>query len=127
MGAAGLEENWRAVASAINARMVELPMTQRELADRSGVSVATLRELQHATAARKRSDRTLAAVSDALGWPEGYLKAVLNSGAPPARGVGKGAASDDLSVVLARLDQLHGEVRRIADAVDRLTADERSP
>ncbi|MFC7612322.1 helix-turn-helix domain-containing protein [Actinokineospora soli] len=41
-----MSKDWQAVADAINARLDELEMTQKELADRSGVSVATLRQLQ---------------------------------------------------------------------------------
>lgn len=112
-------EDWQAVASAINGRMAELPMTQQELAERSKVSVATLRELQYATATRKRSARTLAAISQALGWPDDYLRAVLAGTTPPSGG-GSAGRADSSSLVLARLDQLHAEVRRLADAVERL-------
>ncbi|RBQ04477.1 XRE family transcriptional regulator [Micromonospora sp. LHW51205] len=115
-------EDWQAVASAMNSRMTELPMTQQELAERSKVSVATLRELQYATATRKRSTRTLAAISQALGWPDDYLRAVLTGSAPPS-GIGKAGQTDGSSLVLARLDQLHAEVRRLADAVERIAVD----
>jgi transcriptional regulator with XRE-family HTH domain len=64
--------NWAAVAQVVNERMRERGITQRELAERSGVSVATLRKIQHgADQARNRS--TLANLSRALGWPEHYL------------------------------------------------------
>ncbi|MFB9851063.1 hypothetical protein ACFFMR_11790 [Micromonospora andamanensis] len=97
-------------------------MTQQELAERSKVSVATLRELQYATATRKRSARTLAAISQALGWPDDYLRAVLTGAMPPTGGGDTGRA-DRSSLVLARLDQLHAEVRRLADAVERIAVD----
>ncbi|QKW12399.1 XRE family transcriptional regulator [Verrucosispora sp. NA02020] len=115
-------EDWQAVASAINGRMAELPLTQQELAERSKVSVATLRELQYAKANRKRSTRTLAAISQALDWPDGYLQAVLTGATPPGARTGAGVP-DGSSVVLARLDQLHAEVRRLADAVERIAVD----
>ncbi|MEU8209998.1 helix-turn-helix transcriptional regulator [Micromonospora sp. NPDC049044] len=115
-------EDWQAVASAINGRMADLPLSQQELAERSKVSVATLRELQKATATRKRSARTLAAISQALGWPDDYLRAVLTGSTPPDGGGGVGRA-DSSSLVLARLDQLHAEVRRLADAVERMGVD----
>jgi transcriptional regulator with XRE-family HTH domain len=119
-------ENWQAVAGAINARMAELPLTQKELAERSGVSVATLRELQHAKAGRRRSARTLAAISLALGWPDGYLQARLTGGTVPG-GSSRAGQEADISIVLTRLDELHGEVRRLADAVDRLADDRKAP
>jgi transcriptional regulator with XRE-family HTH domain len=118
-------ENWQAVADAVNARMIELPISQRELAEKSAVSVATIRELQHATAERKRSTRTLGAISEALGWPEDYLRAVLKGDTPPSGGASSRPAGD-LGVVLSRLDQIHGEVRRLAEAVDRLGGGEKT-
>src|SRR5689334_6834678 len=101
--------------------MAELPMSQRELAEKSAVSVATIRELQHATTPRRRSERTLGALSTALDWPEGYLRAVLKGESPPA-GAAAGS-SGDLALVLSRLDEIRGEVRRLAEAVDRLGGD----
>jgi transcriptional regulator with XRE-family HTH domain len=124
----GLNEDWQAVADAINARMTELPLTQRELAERSGVSVATLREVQHAKAARRRSTHLLSAISTALGWPEDQLRLVLageihlDEGTAAGTGTGRGG----MATVLQRLDDLHGEVRRLADAVERLADDGRS-
>ncbi|MGW0501806.1 helix-turn-helix domain-containing protein [Micromonospora sp. NPDC003241] len=115
-------DDWQAVASAINNRMAELPITQQELAERSKVSVATLRELQYATATRKRSARTLAAISQALAWPDDYLRSVLTGATPPS-GAGGAGQADSSSLVLARLDQLHAEVRRLADAVERIAVD----
>ena len=81
-----MAEDWRAVADAINTRMTELPLNQRDLADRSGVSVATIRELQYPNTPRRRSARTLGALSEALEWPEGYLRAVLHGEAVPTGG-----------------------------------------
>ncbi len=114
-----MAEDWQAVGEAINARMAELPMSQRDLADRSAVSIATIREIQRGSTARRRSARTLGALSEALGWPEGYLRAVLTGRVPPA---GSAAEKSDgqLDLVLSRLDQIHGEVRRLAEAVERL-------
>jgi predicted DNA-binding protein with PD1-like motif len=39
----------------------------------------TIRELLFNTAQRRRSDQTLAAVSEALGWPSGHLRAVAEA------------------------------------------------
>jgi transcriptional regulator with XRE-family HTH domain len=109
-------ENWQAVADAINARMAELNVSQRELAERSGVSPATLREIQHASANRRRSSRTLAAVSRALQWPDEHLAAVLGARHTP----GVNLAQADEGDVMDRLDAIHREVGRLADAVERL-------
>ncbi|MCM3921097.1 helix-turn-helix domain-containing protein [Frankia sp. AiPs1] len=75
-------EDWPAVGQAINARMQERRITQQALAAASGVSVATLRELQRGTNRRRAHDTTLIAIARALGWPDDHLLAVL-LGEPP--------------------------------------------
>ncbi len=70
-------KDWEAVANAINTRLAELDMTQRELAERSGVSAATLRQIQNNYESRRRSPRLLAAISEGLRWPSGHLARVL--------------------------------------------------
>jgi transcriptional regulator with XRE-family HTH domain len=72
-----MEQGWDAVAAAINTRLEELGMTQVELSARSGVSVATLRQLQRNDQPRRRNPRTLAAVSEGLRWPKQHLARVL--------------------------------------------------
>ena len=79
-----MTEDWTAVARAINERMNELGLRQRELAERSHVSQAIVRELQHRTVERRRSKRTLEALSLALEWHPGHLSAVL-AGRKPLR------------------------------------------
>lgn len=66
-------KDWEAVAAAINTRLAELDMTQIDVSKKSGVSVATLRQMQHGVS-RRRSPRTLADVSEALRWPPQYLE-----------------------------------------------------
>ncbi len=63
-----MSEDWAAVAKAIDMRVHELGWRQRELAERSHVSQAIVRELQHQTVERRRSARTLEALSTTLGW-----------------------------------------------------------
>jgi hypothetical protein len=70
-------DNWDAVATAISNRLSEARMTQMEVASRAQVSLTTVRELQHNLNPRRRRPQTLAAVSEALGWPAGYLASVL--------------------------------------------------
>lgn len=75
--------DWPAVADAINGRLRELDMTQLELAQRSQVSVATIRQLQSGdTRARRRHPRTLRALSEALQWSPDHLEAVANGRDP---------------------------------------------
>jgi transcriptional regulator with XRE-family HTH domain len=76
-------EDWAAVAEAINERVNELGWRQGELAERSHVSRATVRELQHHIVERRRSARTLEALSTALGWHPTHIDAVLRGRRPP--------------------------------------------
>jgi len=72
-----MADDWVAVGKAITARLDELGMTQLELAAKSKVSPATIRELQYNKLPRRRHPRTLEAVSTALEWPAEYLNDVL--------------------------------------------------
>lgn len=105
-------DDWDAVAGAINERMLRLRLTQRELSARSGVSLSTLRELQHGQAGRRRSNRTLASVAEALGWPADHLHRILR-GEPMAAAevVGQGEESPVLA-----------ELRAIRERLDRIDA-----
>src|SRR6187397_581412 len=79
--------DWQAVADAINTRSAERGLTQKALADLSGVSVATLRKLQKAEPG-DRGRPVLMALSVALGWAPGHLQAVSDDvPAPPASDV----------------------------------------
>jgi transcriptional regulator with XRE-family HTH domain len=78
------EENWSAVAEAITARMAIKRMSQTDLAAKSGMSVATIREIQRNIRPRQRRPPTLVALSEALGWPANALSEVLAGGDPPA-------------------------------------------
>ncbi|WP_019808222.1 helix-turn-helix domain-containing protein [Saccharomonospora halophila] len=101
-------KDWNAVAEAINTRLAELGMTQAELASKSRVSPATLRQMQHGVA-KRRTPHTLAAISEALGWPSRHLEQVSEgeSVAPDPDRVAR------LENALADLEQ---RVRRIEDA-----------
>lgn len=78
-----MSEDWAAVAKAINERVNELGWRQRELADRSNVSLAIVREIQHHVVERRRSPRTLESLSITLGWHPSHLDAVLHGRRPP--------------------------------------------
>ncbi|MFJ6672729.1 helix-turn-helix domain-containing protein [Actinosynnema sp. NPDC091369] len=78
-----MKEDWSAVAEAVNARATELALKQRELAEKSGVSLAIVREIQQGRIQRRRNPRTLEALSIALDWHPQHLTAVLNGQNPP--------------------------------------------
>lgn len=92
----------------ITGRMKAKGISQRELSERSGVSVSTLRNLQHGVQQR-RNPATLAAVSKALEWPENHLR---DLGKPGADETG----SSDLE---NRVAALESEVRSIRDTLRR--------
>jgi transcriptional regulator with XRE-family HTH domain len=81
-----VSENWPAVAKAIKERLTELGLQQKELAARSGVSLAIVREIQHHVVERRRSARTMEALAVALEWHPQHLLALLHNRRPPARG-----------------------------------------
>lgn len=103
-----MSKDWQAVADAINTRLAELDMTQAELASKSTVSPATLREIQHGVG-KKRSPRTLAAISEALGWPSRHLDDV-------ASGDAELGGQDRVSQLEASLAELTERVARIEQA-----------
>ena len=112
----GDPENWAAVARAVSGRVRELGWRQRELAERSHVSVAVVREIQRHTVERRRSPRTLEALSVALGWEPEYLRRVLN-GRPQQAG---GHAAPDLAAVWSRLDSFDLRLGELAKLVTEL-------
>jgi transcriptional regulator with XRE-family HTH domain len=107
-----MARDWGAVAEAMKSRLAELDMTQAELIQRSRLAPMTIRELLFNTAQRRRSDQTLAAVSEALGWPPGYLRAVAESRNP--------ADPDAGDPVLAELAALKEAVTAITSRLDEI-------
>jgi transcriptional regulator with XRE-family HTH domain len=115
----GDPENWAAVARAISDRVRELGWRQRELAERSHVSVAVVREIQRHTVERRRSPRTLQALSVALGWDPEHLDRVLNGHAQ--RPGGHPAA--DRAALWSRLDSLESLLAESSKLVTELRSD----
>ena len=112
-----MSEDWAAVAVAINERLSGLGWRQRDLAELSGVSLATVREIHRHSVERRRSPRTLASLSSALGWPPGHLTAVLRGQAPPE------PAGSDRDNALSRLDRVERRLDDITARLDALRAD----
>jgi hypothetical protein len=109
-----VSEDWAEVAKAINERVNELGWRQRELAERSRVSQAIVRELQHHTVERRRSTRTLESLSITLGWHPQHLDALLHSRRPPEVNE---PVTDTGDALWSRLDALE---RRLDDITERL-------
>ncbi|MBV9730066.1 MAG: helix-turn-helix transcriptional regulator [Pseudonocardiales bacterium] len=114
-----MTEDWVAVANAIKQRVNELGWRQRELAQRSHVSQAIVRELQHHTVERRRSARTLEALSVALGWHPQHLSAVLRGRTPPELGE---PVSEDSRTVSSRLDAIDERLSEITDLLHAMNA-----
>jgi transcriptional regulator with XRE-family HTH domain len=113
-------EDWVAIANAITERVNELGWRQRELAQRSHVSQAIVRELQHHTVERRRSARTLEALSVALGWHPQYLAAVLRGRTPPE--LGEPVVSDNGATVSSRLDAIDERLGEITGLLHQMNA-----
>lgn len=106
--------DWDAVAMAIQGRLSETRSTQMDVASRAKLSLTTLRELQHNLNPRRRRPQTLAAVSEALGWPADYLARVLHGEpAEPHR-------NEARDPVLAALKDLEQEIRGLRARVDEI-------
>ena len=116
-----MPEDWAAVARAISERIRELGWRQRELAERSHVSVAVVREIQRHTVERRRSPRTLESLSVALGWEPGRLDAVLKGRAQQPQG-GNHVPADG-AALLSRLDAYEGRLDEIVKLLAGLKDD----
>jgi transcriptional regulator with XRE-family HTH domain len=107
-------EDWDAVAEAIRHRLAETRMTQMDVASRARLSLTTVRELQHNLNPRRRRPQTLAAVSEALGWPPDYLDQVLRGARPEPH-------EDEVrDPVLHALDCLGREIQELRDRVEQI-------
>lgn len=116
-------DDWAAVARAINERAAELGLRQRDLIERSRLSKAVVGELSRNVAPRRRSARTLEALSTALDWHPQHLSAVLAGQQPPAADEPVYRAQD----VPARLAAIERELRGITSQLSewRAVDDER--
>ena len=123
-----MSEDWAAVAQAINARLAELGLSQRDLIERSHVSKAIVREIQHNVTQRRRSERTLEAISEALEWHPSHLSAVADGRTPQNVGEPVINSYDDvpgrlaviehqLREIVGRLNDVH-EIREQLDAIN---------
>jgi len=112
-----MARDWSAVAEAMKSRLAELDMTQVELIQRSRLAPMTIRELLYNTAQRRRSDQTLAAVSEALGWPPGHLRAVAEGLNPEDPDVG-----DPVLAELATLKETVATISSRLDAIEQQLA-----
>ncbi|GAA2975490.1 hypothetical protein LV75_001755 [Actinokineospora diospyrosa] len=109
---------WHAVARALDHRLRELGWRQRELATRSKVSQAVIRELQYNTIQRKRSTRTLEALSTALDWHPHHLTAIYEGNEPPHHD-----QPENQDPVVTRLDDIEHRMDALADTLHQIRID----
>lgn len=106
--------DWAAVAREVNARAADLGLSQKELAEESGVSLAIIREIQQDRIHRQRNPRTLEALSVALRRHPQYLAALLERKRPPEGGQ---AAPIQPDPVLAALNTIVREIRGLRSQI----------
>jgi hypothetical protein len=116
---AEVAEDWTAVSRAISDRVAELRTTQMEVAAKARISLTTLRELQRNINPRRRRPQTLAALSEALGWPADYLAKVLHG-----EDVQPDAKRDPVLDSLAFIERELGDLRERVDRIEQQLAGE---
>lgn len=114
-----MAKDWQAVADAINTRMEQRGLSQKELSERSKVSTATLRLMQQGADA-SRSATTLAAVSTALGWKPDHLEDVA-AGRPVPGGVGGRDLHEEVQVLRDEVAELRAGLEGLAAKVARIS------
>lgn len=116
--------NWTAVGKEIARRLGELDMQQKELAAASGVSVATIREIQRGKE-RRRNPRVLRDISAAL-WPgnSNHLKDILQGRQPDQQSHGTEVSDSEPAAFLAKLAfVLENRIGRVVDVIYNNDAD----
>jgi transcriptional regulator with XRE-family HTH domain len=111
-------EDWAAVAREVNSRAASLGLRQKDLAERSGVSLAIVREIQQNKTQRRRNRRTLEALSVALQWHPQHLEAVLGGLKPPDTAPESARPADP---VAAALETMIREMRGLRAQIGTLT------
>src|SRR4051812_34268380 len=107
--------------------MDELGLNQRELIERSQVSRATVGEIRRNEAQRRRSARTLEALSIALDWHPQHLSAVLQGRHIPQLGEPVARSDDDIPGRLAAIEYMLQQIAKKLEASTRWpTASRRS-
>ena len=110
-----VQEDWAVVSRSITERMLDLGMTQTELAAKAQVSLTTVRELVHNLNARRRNPRTLGALSLALDWPEDAIQRLLRGGQPT------GARIEPADPVVEELRELREQLVAMQQQIDSLS------
>jgi transcriptional regulator with XRE-family HTH domain len=131
-------ENWVEVGEALRARREELGLTQEQLYKKSGVSIAIIREIEQHEIIRRRSARTLSALSRALDWPESHLadirdgRQIPKAAEPSQEEAALQSVLDKLDeiltdrlneIVVPHLNQIERQLRALPDVIYHLGGD----
>lgn len=109
-----MTQHWDAVAATIEEHLTRLGIDQAQLAERSGVSVSSVRELRTNSVQRRRNGHILEALSVAFELHPRHLAAVAAGHPPPAR--------DDPMGSTDRLSRIENRISEIAAQVDAISA-----
>jgi len=85
--------DWQRLGRYVRERRDQLRLTQQGVTMRGGPSVATVRNIESATAERYRG-QTFSQLEDALEWERGSVDAILRGGAPTPLPAGQPSAED---------------------------------
>jgi hypothetical protein len=92
---------WQRLGRYVKERREHLRLAQHEVTVRGGPSVATVRNIEAATADRYRG-RTFTQLEDALGWGRGSVDAILRGGEPALLPAGHIPTEEPLPAPLPR-------------------------
>ncbi|MFP5371887.1 MAG: helix-turn-helix domain-containing protein [Actinomycetes bacterium] len=107
----GLREGLERAGQAVAERRGQLHLTQGELAERAGINVSTLREIEQGIVPKRGRHRaTLAQLSDALEWEPDQIRLIAEGAPPPWRGNAE------------RLSAVEGAVTELRDVFGLLSA-----
>lgn len=96
------------LARIVTARIAQLHITRKELERRSGVSVATIREIEHPKGPRKFGSDVLDAISEGLEWPQAHLRRVAYRSSSEAPDPIVQAMMTALAPYLEKIDAIPG-------------------
>jgi transcriptional regulator with XRE-family HTH domain len=117
----GMERDWKRLATAIKTAREAAGMTQRDLAEKAGIAVGSVQNLESGQA-RARMPQSLAKIEKALSWAGGSGVAILDGASGPVLISNEG---DGHYIAKIPLDELSDAITSSAIAVtDNLTARE---
>jgi hypothetical protein len=108
------------LAPIVTARIKELHTTRKEIEKRSGVSVATIREMEHPRRPRVFGHEVLSSISVALEWPsDSLLRAIYPSSSEAPDRIVQGMMTK-LAPYLEKIDAIPGLQEDVAAIKARL-------